>query len=101
MISSLCERKDGTFAKIPLGNKVAETTSPHLVKRERRSITTQYDGTATGSAGTAQNVSVPSVVGGQAKVPLVRDVLLSGWQVAGELPPKSLVNLLLCHAVFD
>jgi hypothetical protein len=29
----LCERKDGTSAKVPLGNKVAETAAPYLVAR--------------------------------------------------------------------
>ncbi len=29
----LCERKDGTSSKVPLGNKVAETAAPHLVER--------------------------------------------------------------------
>ncbi|MBI3861172.1 MAG: hypothetical protein HY290_04685, partial [Planctomycetia bacterium] len=28
----LCERKDGTSAKVPLGNKVAETAAPHLIE---------------------------------------------------------------------
>lgn len=31
----LCERKDGTSAKVPLGNKVAETAAPHLVERAK------------------------------------------------------------------
>ena len=29
----LCERKDGTTAKVPLGNKVAETAAPRLIER--------------------------------------------------------------------
>lgn len=31
----LCERKDGTSAKVPLGNQVAETAAPHLLERAR------------------------------------------------------------------
>jgi hypothetical protein len=29
----MCERKDGTSAKVPLGNKVAETAAPYFVER--------------------------------------------------------------------
>lgn len=31
----LCERKDGTSAKVPLGNKVAETAALHLIERAK------------------------------------------------------------------
>lgn len=31
----VCERKDGTSAKLPLGNQVAETAAPHLISRAR------------------------------------------------------------------
>jgi hypothetical protein len=31
----VCERKDGSSAKVPLGNKVAETAAPRLIERVR------------------------------------------------------------------